>query len=212
MNNTADYLMGNSSNLTLVIITDNDRTVAQSEAAQRKTRPSLKQMLEQSFKVDASGRPQVQYNVFCALCGYLMNIPMFVLNLMFTVLMMARLEVIKADDPNNATLLYGNVSFMLSFVLMGYNALTWLTNWFLDGTVIDTILKWVMQLVVFGGLGLTGYYAFLNLMPIIADPMSAMAGIMNNDFSVAFEVLLIACYSVFQVLYVIGFWFYLCCF
>jgi hypothetical protein len=131
---------------------------------------------------------------------------------MFTTLMMSRMLVIKADDPQNATLLYGNVSFMLSYVLLGYNALTWITNWFLDGTVIDTVLKWLMQLVVFGGLGISLFYAYLNLMPVISNPTAIMGGLMTGDFGAAYEVLLIGCYSVFQLLYIITFWFYLCCF
>lgn len=108
MNNTADYLMGNSNNLTLVIITDdNSHPALQASASGHKQRPQIKDMMQSFVKVDAAGRPRVQYNVFCAICGYLCNIPMFILNIMFTVLMMARMKVVATEDPERADLLFG---------------------------------------------------------------------------------------------------------
>ena len=97
---------------------------------------------------------------------------------------------------------------MLSFVLMGYNALLWITNWFFDGTPIDTLLKWLMQIVLFGSFGLAGYYAFLNVMPVV----SGETPIDPTNLTFVFELLLAAGYAVFQLLYVISFWFYLCFF
>lgn len=212
MNNTADYLMGNSNNLTLVIITDEKAHPAlQAAAEQPKKRPDVKEMMRSVLTVDANGRPKVQYNVFCAICGYLCNIPMFILNFMFTVLLMARMKVIAATDPSAADLLYGQISFQLSYVLMGYNAILFITNWCFDGTFWDCLIKGLMQIPLFACFGLGAYYAYLNVMPIVANPTAIIGG-GSPDFALVYELLLAAFYAIFQLLYIITFWFFLCCF
>ena len=63
MSTTADYLMQNTSNLTLVIITDEE---------------TQKPLSMKNFKLGAA-RPKVQANPICLIFKYCCNVPMMLL-------------------------------------------------------------------------------------------------------------------------------------
>lgn len=146
---TADYLMQNTNNLTLVIITE-DSQMQQNPLKMKDFRLGASRHLVEKNK-----------NICCLAIKYLCNVPMMILQLSFTVLLMARINSLKASDPNTARIMQGNISFLLSFMLLAFNAIILLTDCFLDGNKIDTLIKWLMQIVVFGGMAISAWYALV---------------------------------------------------
>jgi hypothetical protein len=73
---------------------------------------------------------------------------------------MARVKVLQSTDPTAANLLQAQVSYMLAFVLITYNTVLYITNCFCEGSSIDCLIKWLMQIVIFGGIGMSAWYAY----------------------------------------------------
>ena len=107
-----------------------------------------------------SARPRVELSLCCGMFKYFCNLPNLILHIFITCLLWFRISALAEDDPTAARILFGRVSFMASFVVVGYNTLILFTDCFLNGKSFDTIIKWLMQIVVFAGMGISGYYAF----------------------------------------------------
>jgi hypothetical protein len=106
-----------------------------------------------------SSRPRVQGGC-CEMFKYICNVPNLLIHITITCLLWFRITALAEDDPNAARILYGRVSFFSSFVVTGYNLLILITDCFLDGKKIDTMVKWLIQIVVFAGIGISAFYAF----------------------------------------------------
>ena len=144
---TADYLMQNTNNLTLVIIADNENMY-------QKPQPM------KNFKLGAA-RPVVQANPICLFFKYLCNVPMLILQVSFVVLLMARINSLKASDPAAARIMQGQISWLLAAILVVYNFIILITDCCFDGTKTDTTIKCCMQIIVFGGIGISAWYALV---------------------------------------------------
>jgi hypothetical protein len=147
-----------------------------------------------------SSRPRVQGG-FCEIFKYICNVPNLLIHITITFLLWFRISALADDDPTAARILYGRVSFLASFVVTGYNMVILITDCFLDGKKIDTMIKWLIQIVVFVGIGISAFYAF-KVYGVWQDSKLDNENIM--DLALAFF------FNVSQLFYLITFWFFLC--
>ncbi|CDW86289.1 UNKNOWN [Stylonychia lemnae] len=189
--NTSEYMLDNGlnpQNLTIVIIQDNASNYSSAPAMDKR-------------KKLMSSRPTVKAAAICEILKYFCNLPNFLFHISMTLLLMFRINALEEDDPSAARLLYGKVSFIASFVILGYNAVIYFTDCFLDDTSVDTIIKWLMQIVILGGIGISGYYAFQCYTIFSTD---------STNKEKIMDIALAGIFNVSQLFYLITFWIFLC--
>lgn len=115
---------------------------------------------------------------------------------------MARVNTLKETNPEAAMLLQSNISVILSFLLLAYNAVALVLDCIIDNTPTDNAIKWSFVLVILGAIGVSAWYALVCFQNMPADPM---------DLAGMGDIALAGLFNVVQLFYCISLLIFFCC-